>query len=119
MLSCDLLFTLLTSLALLGRYARKIGKLLKGGEADTNAAAKLVLHDFQRGRLPYFCLPPGTSAKEAAIAYNAPEEGKEEKKRCHVSKPLPIAMHARVLINPMWRAWRLHVSKSSSLTPMV
>ncbi len=43
----------------LEQYARKIGKLLKGCEPDTNAAAKLVLHDFQRGRLPYFTLPPG------------------------------------------------------------
>jgi len=43
----------------LEQYARKIGKLLKGSEPDTNAAAKLVLHDFQRGRLPYFTLPPG------------------------------------------------------------
>ena len=37
---------------------RKIGKLLKGDEPDTNAAAKLVLHHFQRGKLPYFTLPP-------------------------------------------------------------
>ena len=42
----------------LEQYARKIGKLLRGGEADLNAAAKLVLHDFQRGKLPYFALPP-------------------------------------------------------------
>ena len=43
----------------LEQYGRKIGKLRTGGEPDTNAAAKHVLHDFQRGRLPYFCLPPG------------------------------------------------------------
>ena len=62
----------------LEQYARKIGKLLKGGEADVNAAAKLMLHDFQRGRLPYFTLPPGTPADEAATAYNSREAGKEK-----------------------------------------
>ena len=30
------------------QYGRKIGKLLKGAEPDVNAAAKLVLHDWQR-----------------------------------------------------------------------
>ena len=60
----------------LEQYARKIGKLLKGAEPDTNAAAKLVLHHFQRGKLPYFTMPPGTPAREAAAAYAAPEEGK-------------------------------------------
>lgn len=49
----------------LEQYASKIGKLLKGGEPDINAAAKLVLHDFQRGRLPYFVAPPGYSAARA------------------------------------------------------
>ena len=33
----------------LEQYGTKIGKLLKGGEPDINAAAKLCLHDFQRG----------------------------------------------------------------------
>ncbi|KAL7712866.1 Nucleolar GTP-binding protein 2 [Entamoeba marina] len=42
----------------LSQLARKRGKLLKGGEPDMHIVAKLVLHDFQRGRLPYFVLPP-------------------------------------------------------------
>ncbi|VDO72755.1 unnamed protein product [Onchocerca flexuosa] len=37
----------------------KTGRLLKGGEPDLNTAAKIVLNDFQRGRLPYYVLPPG------------------------------------------------------------
>ena len=36
----------------LEQHARKIGKLLKGGDADTNAAAKMILHDFQVCDLP-------------------------------------------------------------------
>jgi hypothetical protein len=41
----------------LEQYAVKTGKLLKGGEADINAAAKMILHDWQRGRIPYFVCP--------------------------------------------------------------
>ncbi|KAI8480366.1 Nucleolar GTP-binding protein 2 [Branchiostoma belcheri] len=39
--------------------ARRTGKLLKGGEPDVSTVAKMVLNDFQRGRLPYFVKPPG------------------------------------------------------------
>jgi len=42
----------------LEKYALLTGKLLKGGEADTYSAAKMVLRDWQRGRLPYFECPP-------------------------------------------------------------
>ncbi|OAY60893.1 nuclear/nucleolar GTPase 2 isoform X1 [Manihot esculenta] len=34
------------------------GKLLKGGEPDLKTAAKMVLHDWQRGRIPFFVPPP-------------------------------------------------------------
>ncbi|CDW57756.1 Autoantigen NGP 1 [Trichuris trichiura] len=34
------------------------GRLLKGGEPDVNASARMVLNDFQRGKLPYYVLPP-------------------------------------------------------------
>lgn len=34
------------------------GKLLKGGEPDLMTAAKMVLHDWQRGRIPFFVPPP-------------------------------------------------------------
>ena len=42
----------------LEKYALKTGKLLRGGEADTYSTAKMVLRDWQRGRLPYFVCPP-------------------------------------------------------------
>lgn len=35
----------------------------KGGEPDLNSVAKIVLNDFQRGRLPYFVLPSGMEMK--------------------------------------------------------
>ena len=31
---------------------------MQGGEPDVNAAAKMILNDFQRGKLPYFVKPP-------------------------------------------------------------
>ncbi|KAK9085932.1 hypothetical protein Sjap_026343 [Stephania japonica] len=34
------------------------GKLLKGGEPDLMTAAKMILHDWQRGRIPFFVPPP-------------------------------------------------------------
>ncbi|CAJ1376381.1 unnamed protein product, partial [Effrenium voratum] len=37
---------------------KKMGKLVKGGEADIDTAARIVLYDWQRGRIPYFTAPP-------------------------------------------------------------
>uniref|UniRef100_A0A2L2Y8C7 Nucleolar GTP-binding protein 2 n=1 Tax=Parasteatoda tepidariorum TaxID=114398 RepID=A0A2L2Y8C7_PARTP len=48
----------------LEQYARKCGKLRKGGEPDVTAVAKMVLNDFQRGKLPYFVKPPAEEIKK-------------------------------------------------------
>ena len=42
----------------LQQVARLTGRLLKGGEPDLNTAAKMVLYDWQRGRIPFFAPPP-------------------------------------------------------------
>ncbi len=42
----------------LEKMARKNGKLLKGGEPDVKTAAKMMIHDWIRGRIPYYNLPP-------------------------------------------------------------
>jgi nuclear GTP-binding protein len=42
----------------LGQVAQGAGKLCKGGDPDLNTAAKMVLHDWQRGKIPFFTLPP-------------------------------------------------------------
>lgn len=46
--------------------ARKGGRLLKGGEADLDGVAKMVLNDFLRGKIPWFTPPPssGDDSKE-------------------------------------------------------
>lgn len=43
----------------LEQMARRAGRLLKGGEPDINSVAKMVLNDWQRGKLPYFVPPIG------------------------------------------------------------
>ena len=43
----------------LERLARQSGKLLKGGEPDLNTVGKMILNDWQRGKIPFFVSPPG------------------------------------------------------------
>ncbi|CDR39697.1 CYFA0S03e06216g1_1 [Cyberlindnera fabianii] len=38
--------------------AKKHGRLLKGGEPDEQGIAKLVINDFNRGKIPWFVPPP-------------------------------------------------------------
>ncbi len=45
--------------------ARKGGRLLRGGEADVDGAAKMVLNDFLRGKIPWFTAPPAVEGGEA------------------------------------------------------
>ncbi|RPD82762.1 NGP1NT-domain-containing protein [Lentinus tigrinus ALCF2SS1-7] len=61
--------------AFLDKLARMKGRLLKGGEPDREAVAKILLSDWVRGRIPFFVPPPERSetlnkaeAKKARIA---------------------------------------------------
>ena len=65
----------------LEKVAQKSGKLLKGGEPDINTVAKMVLNDWQRGKIPFFVPPPGCEfppapPKQGEVATN-PEEKNE------------------------------------------
>ncbi|KAL7980595.1 hypothetical protein Chor_001749 [Crotalus horridus] len=42
----------------LKKLAFQTGKLLKGGEPDLHTASRMVLNDWQRGRIPFFVKPP-------------------------------------------------------------
>ncbi|KFP64406.1 Nucleolar GTP-binding protein 2, partial [Cariama cristata] len=42
----------------LEKLASRTGKLLKGGEPDLQTVSKMVLNDWQRGRIPFFVKPP-------------------------------------------------------------
>ncbi|SNX82338.1 related to NOG2 - GTPase involved in ribosomal large subunit-nucleus export [Melanopsichium pennsylvanicum] len=41
----------------LGQIAKRMGKLLKGGEPDCETVAKMVLNDWIRGKIPFFVAP--------------------------------------------------------------
>uniref|UniRef100_F6VVR6 Nucleolar GTP-binding protein 2 n=1 Tax=Ciona intestinalis TaxID=7719 RepID=F6VVR6_CIOIN len=43
----------------LEQVAKRTGKLLKGGVPDLKTVAKMILNDWQRGKIPYFVRPPG------------------------------------------------------------
>lgn len=43
----------------LEQLSKKMGKLLKGAEPDINTTAKMVLNDWQRGKLPFYVPPVG------------------------------------------------------------
>lgn len=55
--------------------AKQQGRLLKGGEPDLNTVAKMIVGDWQKGRIPYYYLPPGTTEEEVM---KAEIEGEEE-----------------------------------------
>ena len=42
----------------LEKLCRRTGRLLKGAEPDISTVSRMVLNDFQRGKLPYFVKPP-------------------------------------------------------------
>lgn len=43
----------------LEQMAKKSGKLLKGGEPDIQVVAKMILNDWQRGKIPFYIAPEG------------------------------------------------------------
>ncbi|XP_064206736.1 nucleolar GTP-binding protein 2 [Anguilla rostrata] len=65
----------------LEKLAFRTGKLLKGGEPDLPTVSKMVLNDWQRGRIPFFVKPPNTETDQerqerlAAVAAATQEVG--------------------------------------------
>ncbi|XP_036112347.1 nucleolar GTP-binding protein 2 isoform X3 [Molossus molossus] len=49
----------------LEKLAFRTGKLLKGGEPDLQTVGKMVLNDWQRGRIPFFVKPPNAEPPSA------------------------------------------------------
>ncbi|CAG8065248.1 unnamed protein product [Penicillium salamii] len=48
----------------LALLARQGGRLLKGGEADLDGVAKMVINDFLRGKIPWYTPPPKGKGKD-------------------------------------------------------
>ena len=61
--------------------ARKGGRLLRGGEADVDGVAKMVLNDFLRGKIPWFTPPPVTEGHEKGIEGREGRLGEMGRKR--------------------------------------
>ncbi|KAI4811326.1 hypothetical protein KUCAC02_014236 [Chaenocephalus aceratus] len=61
----------------LEKLAFRTGKLMKGGEPDISTVAKMVLNDWQRGRIPFFVKPPGADEEHEGKA-PVPVEGPSE-----------------------------------------
>uniref|UniRef100_A0A674B7G5 Nucleolar GTP-binding protein 2 n=1 Tax=Salmo trutta TaxID=8032 RepID=A0A674B7G5_SALTR len=57
----------------LEKLAMRMGKLLKGGEPDLTCVSKMVLNDWQRGRIPFFVKPPGCEEDLPPSVEGAPE----------------------------------------------
>jgi nuclear GTP-binding protein len=60
----------------LEQLCRKSGRLLKGGEADIDGAAKMVLNDWIRGKIPWFTPPPYKEGEVAATKGIAGRDGR-------------------------------------------
>nr|XP_057909135.1 nucleolar GTP-binding protein 2 [Doryrhamphus excisus] len=59
----------------LEKLAFRSGKLLKGGEPDLPTVSKMVLNDWQRGRIPFFVKPPGPQGdQEEPLPVKGPSE---------------------------------------------
>jgi nuclear GTP-binding protein len=63
--------------------ARKGGRLLRGGEADLDGVAKMVLNDFMRGKIPWFTPAPVTDSAESGVAGRNGKLGEMPRKRAH------------------------------------
>ncbi|KAM5324089.1 nucleolar GTP-binding protein 2 [Glossophaga mutica] len=56
----------------LEKLAFRTGKLLKGGEPDLQTVGKMVLNDWQRGRIPFFVKPPNAEPPAAPQIASSP-----------------------------------------------
>ncbi|KAK6435142.1 GTPase required for pre-60S ribosomal subunit nuclear export and maturation [Oleoguttula sp. CCFEE 5521] len=55
--------------------ARKGGRLMKGGEADVDGVAKMVINDFLRGKIPWFVAPPAGEGEGKVVVKNMDGKG--------------------------------------------
>jgi len=67
------------------QFCKKSGRLLKGGEPDIETGARMILHDFQRGRLPYF-VPPPKSEEESKTDEKDTKDTETSSEIPHVAK---------------------------------
>jgi len=69
----------------LSQFAKRSGRLLKGGDPDINTVAKMVLMDWQRGRIPFFVCPPEQDRPKNTPNENAKMQVNQQFKKISVS----------------------------------
>ncbi len=82
------------------------GRLLKGGEPDIEGAAKIVLGDWVRRRIPYFVAPPDRRAElneceakeRARVAKGKDKDSAEEKRVLGVKQNLGSIMQKNTFV---------------------
>ncbi|XP_076470982.1 nucleolar GTP-binding protein 2-like [Babylonia areolata] len=85
----------------LEQVARRLGKLLKGGEPDISTSAKMVLNDFQRGKIPYFVRPPEPPLEEVLAKVKPPTEQQPQDSKKKAT-PTVIQDYASIKVDPMF-----------------
>ncbi|XP_055904077.1 nucleolar GTP-binding protein 2 [Eupeodes corollae] len=58
----------------LEQLSKKSGKLLKGGEPDITVTSRMVLNDWQRGKLPFYVAPEGYEIPKSQTDKKSEEE---------------------------------------------
>ncbi|KAL8171895.1 hypothetical protein V2J09_023699 [Rumex salicifolius] len=80
------------------KLCRLTGKLLRGGEPDLTTAAKMVLHDWQRGKIPFFVPPPQEEENASAEAGTSNVEGdREDEKSSSAMKAIADVVSSQLL----------------------
>ncbi|KZT55572.1 NGP1NT-domain-containing protein [Calocera cornea HHB12733] len=88
----------------LEKMARKTGKLLKHGEPDRDTVARMVLGDWQRGKLPYYTKPP-MDEKDVEKEKERQEKKVKAKAEKKERKLVAIQQDIRVLRFPNSTKW--------------
>lgn len=79
----------------LSQLAHRMGKLLKGGDADLDTCAKMVINDWVRGKIPFYVEPPmmvrtdefGLASGKGKAKATEEEEQREENKDASLQLP--------------------------------
>lgn len=83
----------------LNQMAQRSGKLLKGGDPDLKTVARMVLYDWQRGKIPFFTPPPDYKPNQESETGASGQADDEEKKV--EDEQTQIVKHAQEAIKEM------------------